>query len=110
MAEVKSGTIVQLGARHGRVVDVRGRPSSGAFSGDQLALVVWVDGERALVDVESLTVTEPHVDYPHEPGYLVDCPACEVRCHCGMATDGEPRDGLAPCVFHSEDNPHRDAS
>lgn len=32
-----------------------------------------------------------HVDYPHEPGYLHDCPACESRCHC------TPRS--APCVF-----------
>jgi hypothetical protein len=23
-----------------------------------------------------------HVDYPHEHGYLIDCPACESRCHC----------------------------
>lgn len=24
-----------------------------------------------------------HVNYPHEPGRLYDCPACEARCHCG---------------------------
>ena len=24
-----------------------------------------------------------HVDYPHEPGRLHDCPACEAQCHCG---------------------------
>lgn len=23
-----------------------------------------------------------HVNYPHEPGYLYDCPACENTCHC----------------------------
>jgi hypothetical protein len=23
-----------------------------------------------------------HVDYPHEPGHLYDCPACEATCHC----------------------------
>lgn len=23
-----------------------------------------------------------HVDYPHEPGYLPDCPACLAKCHC----------------------------
>jgi hypothetical protein len=27
--------------------------------------------------------TVPHVDYPHEPGTLYDCPACESTCHCG---------------------------
>lgn len=24
-----------------------------------------------------------HVNYPHHPGALYDCPACEARCHCG---------------------------
>ena len=37
-----------------------------------------------------------HVDYPHEPGYLYDCPACEASCHC--------EDGSAECVY---DGPHR---
>jgi len=31
-----------------------------------------------------------HVDYPHEPGYLYDCPACEAACHCAGAA----------CVYH----------
>ena len=45
--------------------------------------------------------TEPqHVDYPHEPGYLYDCPACEARCHCEDTDNAE-------CVYHEEDNPHR---
>lgn len=26
-----------------------------------------------------------HVAYPHEPGRLYDCPACETSCHCGPA-------------------------
>jgi hypothetical protein len=39
-----------------------------------------------------------HVNYPHEPGRLYDCPACEARCHCtGERSDTEciysgPRD------------------
>ena len=34
-----------------------------------------------------------HVNYPHEPGYLFDCPGCEQGpCVC------ERDDGLAPCV------------
>jgi hypothetical protein len=24
----------------------------------------------------------PHADYPHEPGRLYDCQACEASCHC----------------------------
>lgn len=35
-----------------------------------------------------------HSDYPHHPGYLVGCTACESRCHC----DGE----AAQCVFEGE--------
>lgn len=33
-----------------------------------------------------------HVNYPHEPGRLHDCPACEARCHCT-----EPNE--TQCVF-----------
>ncbi|MEW9530621.1 hypothetical protein [Microbispora sp. NPDC049125] len=29
----------------------------------------------------------PHVDYPHQPGRLPDCPACEAECHCGEDHD-----------------------
>lgn len=27
-----------------------------------------------------------HADYPHEPGTLYDCPACETVCHCDPST------------------------
>lgn len=37
-----------------------------------------------------------HADYPHEPGYLIGCPACESECHC----DGYS----AECVFDGEHN------
>jgi hypothetical protein len=35
----------------------------------------------------NLVSPEPdrHVDYPHTPGTLYDCPACEAACFC---TDG----------------------
>lgn len=42
-------------------------------------------------------MADRHVDYPHEPGYLVDCPACEQKCHC--------KPGQAECVYHYSDNP-----
>lgn len=32
-----------------------------------------------------------HVDYPHHPGYLAGCDACERRCHC--------QPGAALCVY-----------
>lgn len=36
-----------------------------------------------------------HVNYPHHPGYLIDCPACEADCHC--------QDGNAECVWSGHD-------
>ena len=33
----------------------------------------------------------PHADYPHEPGRLHDCRACEAQCHC--------TEGSAQCVY-----------
>ena len=38
-----------------------------------------VDGERHSVNVADLI---PHVEYPHHPGALYDCSACEYVCHC----------------------------
>jgi len=37
--------------------------------------------------------TPGHIDYPHAPGRLIDCPACEAKCHC----TGVPGD--EPCVY-----------
>lgn len=39
-------------------------------------------------------MAETHVNYPHEPGYLYDCQACEARCHCTP--------GHAECVYGGE--------
>lgn len=39
---------------------------------------------------------EGHVDYPHEPGRLYDCPGCEWRCHC----DDDP--GTTACVWQMD--------
>jgi hypothetical protein len=36
-----------------------------------------------------------HADYPHTPGYLIDCPACERACHCHDATCVNCRDQAA---------------
>lgn len=37
-----------------------------------------------------------HVDYPHFPGYLFDCPACEAQCFCTP--------GNSECVFEGAHN------
>lgn len=49
-----------------------------------------------------------HVSYPHEPGYLIDCEACEDHCHCSDAS-GKRIEGRAACVFSEcsdEDEDH----
>ena len=38
----------------------------------------------------------PDADYPHTPGYLHDCAACESACHCAPGAD--------ECVFGGEHN------
>lgn len=37
-----------------------------------------------------------HNEYPHTPGYLYDCAACESSCHCTP--------GHAECVFEGQHN------
>jgi hypothetical protein len=37
-----------------------------------------------------------HDDYPHHPGYLAGCTACEERCHCEV--------GNVQCVYSGEHN------
>ena len=37
-----------------------------------------------------------HADYPHEPGRLYGCPACEAACHCNP--------GDAECVYSGPHN------
>lgn len=53
-------------------------------------------------------VVEPvHVDYPHEPGTLYDCAACESHCHC----TANPYDTMCvACAIAQESNwyPHDD--
>ena len=55
-----------------------------------LARFEYVDEENQTGDtLQSEWVA--HVDYPHTPGYLFDCPACENSCHCTP--------GNAECVY-----------
>jgi hypothetical protein len=44
--------------------------------------VVLVLDEAADEYDRTRQVAVGHVDYPHEPGLLYDCPACEARCYC----------------------------
>lgn len=39
---------------------------------------------------------EVHADYPHEPGRLYDCSACEGACHCTA--------GNTECVYEGDHN------
>lgn len=40
--------------------------------------------------------TPVHVDYPHEPGRLYDCFACETSCNCSGNV------GELPCIYCAE--------
>lgn len=41
-----------------------------------------------------------HSNYPHFPGYLIGCPACDFTCHCGPGVE----DGTdTECVFIGHD-------
>ena len=42
-------------------------------------VVADADGTEHIVHASDITT---HADYPHTPGYLADCPACEAACHC----------------------------
>jgi hypothetical protein len=53
---------------------------------------------RALADSVA-AVEREHSDYPHHPGRLYDCPACEARCWC-VTPETE-----APCIWGAEDTP-----
>lgn len=51
-----------------------------------------------------------HADYPHSPGSLYDCAACEQVCHCDpddVVTMGDERDMCVHCeesdTFANED-------
>lgn len=51
--------------------------------------------EAQAQDLERAQVPE-HVNYPHEPGRLHDCPACEARCWC--------TEGHVECVYDGQHN------
>lgn len=41
----------------------------------------------------------PHVDYPHEPGRLPYCLACEAQCWCNPGIGWAPELGVTPCIY-----------
>jgi hypothetical protein len=43
-----------------------------------------------------------HVDYPHEPGRLYDCLACEAECFCNPGVGWSPDLNVTPCVYCAE--------
>lgn len=40
------------------------------------------DNLNALYALRAYVKAIPHADYPHHPGTLYDCPACERECYC----------------------------
>lgn len=45
---------------------------------------------------EGMALPLEHVNYPHEPGRLYDCPACESECHC---SEVKRLQGETECIF-----------
>jgi hypothetical protein len=47
---------------------------------------------------------DPHVHsvYPHEPGRLISCPACEFNCHCDPVAVAEGRETVCVWLGHEE--------
>jgi hypothetical protein len=63
------------------------------------ALRHYVSGAIERGESTAIVAVE-HVNYPHEPGRLYDCPGCEYQCHC--------TEGLTQCVFTGEHNGQAD--
>lgn len=71
----------------------------------ELDNVVQVKIERGcIVDIRPLNLQQldterlaGHADYPHVPGYLIDCAACEATCHCNVDAVREGRN--SECVY-----------
>lgn len=71
--------------------DVDGDPATDdEFIGAVYGPTPGYTGDHDLGIAYVVTMVD-HADYPHEAGYLVECPACEARCWC----DGES----AQCVY-----------
>jgi hypothetical protein len=60
-------------------------PADFGFDGGELTL----DGVNVREWLEAMGVHK-HNDYPHNPGQLYDCAACENNCFC---------DGVDECVY-----------
>lgn len=41
------------------------------------------------ITCEDLTTEAAHASYPHDPGTLYDCPACEGQCFCVEISAGQ---------------------
>lgn len=67
-------------------------PQSSDMSG---AMIDWANGRQSYWYLRSLTLIPEHNAYPHEPGMLYDCAACESACHCTI--------GHSECIY---DGPH----
>jgi hypothetical protein len=56
--------------------------------------------DRTKCDADFDEIGVRHADYPHNPGTLYDCPACEQVCHCDaddVVTLGDDREKCVHC-------------
>ena len=86
--------LADLGPRYGTWFNDLGLPVTNADgSGTVYGGTPGYEGDHDLGTAYSV-VRIDHRDYPHYPGYLIGCEACEAKCHCVS--------GAAECVFEGE--------
>lgn len=60
------------------------------------AMIDWASGRQSYWYLRDLTLIPEHNSYPHEPGTLYDCAACESACHCTP--------GNSECIYEGPHN------
>ncbi len=69
------------------VLTIDGDHTAGTLLGVGLDYVsVELAGDADSVLTVTKAEVTAHADYPHTPGYLAGCIACEYACHCSDAT------------------------
>lgn len=99
-SQIQLGAAVRVTLTDGQVYGMRvsqiGAPGTyGTSHAAGARVIAHIRPGGYSVDLASSQVADaeiiPHTDYPHHPGHLYDCAACELACHCAS--------GESECVF-----------
>lgn len=61
-------------------------------------IMTWAEWVEECLDPGPVQVEPKHSDYPHWPGALVGCPACETTCFCNELNEGQLSGYVTTCV------------